>query len=74
MACKYSHESNGPTQTELMHEETAELVLSFLENAIDTLDITGGAPKMNPIFRTLVIEAKNAGRRVIVRINLTIFY
>lgn len=75
MACKHCHVSGGPTRTELMNAETAEQVLRVLsESAIETLDITGGAPEMNPVFRTLVIEARKAGRRVIVRTNLTIFF
>jgi radical SAM/Cys-rich protein len=75
MACKHCHVSGGPMRTELMNAETAEQVLRVLsESAIDTLDITGGSPEMNPVFRTLVIEARKASRRVIVRTNLTIFF
>ena len=42
--------------------------------AIETLDLTGGAPELNPHFRRLVSEARKAGKRVIVRTNLTIFF
>lgn len=75
MACKHCHVSGGPMRTELMNPETAEQVLRVLsESAIETLDITGGAPEMNPVFRALVIGARKAGRRVIARTNLTIFF
>jgi radical SAM/Cys-rich protein len=74
MTCKHCHVSGGPARTEVMDAETAGRVLRvFLDNPIDALDITGGAPELNPNFRMLVTEANKAGRRVIVRTNLTIF-
>jgi radical SAM/Cys-rich protein len=56
-----------------MSRETVEYVLRVLtDNPIDTLDITGGAPELSPHFQMLVIRARVAGKRVIVRSNLTI--
>lgn len=74
MACSHCHVSAGPGRTEAMDQKTADAVLgAFLDNPIETLDITGGAPEMNPHFRSLVRSARKAGRRVIARTNLTIF-
>jgi radical SAM/Cys-rich protein len=56
-----------------MSHDTAEACLRVLQEArIPTLDITGGAPEMNPHFRFLVAEARKLGCRVIDRCNLTI--
>jgi radical SAM/Cys-rich protein len=75
MACKHCHVGAGPSRQEVMEEETVRQVISVLEReSVKTLDITGGAPEMNPSFRHLVKEAKRMGCRVIVRTNLTIFY
>jgi radical SAM/Cys-rich protein len=73
MACKHCHVSGGPDRTEVMDKKTVDQVLSvLLNNPFETLDITGGAPELNPHFRMLVTEARKAGRHVIVRTNLTI--
>lgn len=75
MACKHCHVAGGPARPEMMDENTAHMVLRVLkENPIETLDLTGGAPELNPYFRMLVTEARKAGRRVIARTNLTIFF
>jgi len=75
MACKHCHVSGGPTKTQNMDTKTAECVLKvFLDNPFETLDLTGGAPELSPSFRMLVIEARKAGRNVIARTNLTIFF
>ncbi len=57
-----------------MTEATAERILQLLKqgHAIDTLDVTGGAPELNPNFRTLVETSRKMGLRVIDRCNLTI--
>ncbi len=74
MACRHCHVSAGPARSETMDRRTVDAVLrAFLGSPIGTLDITGGAPELNPHFRTLVSEARKAGRRVIARTNLTIF-
>lgn len=75
MVCKHCHVSAGPARAETMDAETAEKVLRvFLANPFDTLDLTGGAPELNPSFPMLVTGARDAGRRVIARTNLTIFF
>jgi len=56
-----------------MGRETVELILRVLEaRGIPTLDVTGGAPELNPNFRHLVSEARALGARVIDRCNLTV--
>jgi radical SAM/Cys-rich protein len=75
MACKHCHVAGGPARAEVMDAQTAEQVLrAFLENPFETLDLTGGAPELNPSFRALVIDASKAGRHVVARTNLTIFF
>jgi radical SAM/Cys-rich protein len=74
LSCKHCHVSGGPTRTESMDATTAGNVLRVLiDNPIDTLDLTGGAPELNPHFRKLVTGARRAGRTVIVRTNLSVF-
>ncbi len=71
--CRHCHVDAGPDRKESMSRETAQECLRVLELAdIPTLDITGGAPEINPNFRRLVEEARRLGRRVIDRCNLTI--
>ena len=71
--CHHCHVDAGPDRTESMTRETAELAISVLGSTdIPTLDITGGAPEINPQFEYLVREARALGRRVIDRCNLTI--
>lgn len=71
--CSHCHVDAGPDRREVMSRETVEACLKVLEESeIPTLDITGGAPEMNPYFRNLVTEATRLGRRVIDRCNLTI--
>jgi radical SAM/Cys-rich protein len=75
MSCVHCHVFGGPAKTENMNKETAEQVVRILkENQFERLDITGGAPEMNPLFRMLVAEARKTGCYVTVRTNLTIFF
>jgi radical SAM/Cys-rich protein len=72
-SCVHCHVNAGPSRTEEMAAEVADVVLAFLERRrIATLDITGGAPELNPHFRRLVAAARDMGVRVIDRCNLTI--
>ena len=72
-SCLHCHVNAGPTRTELMSRETIGDVLAFLAVAgIKTLDVTGGAPELNPHFRELVVRARELGVHVIDRCNLTI--
>jgi radical SAM/Cys-rich protein len=72
-ACHHCHVNAGPDRKEMMGRDTVDLVLRVLATrAIGTLDITGGAPELNPHFRHLVHEARRQGVRVIDRCNLTV--
>jgi radical SAM/Cys-rich protein len=74
-SCLHCHVNAGPTRTELMARETIFEVVAFLKSAnIRTLDLTGGAPELNPHFRLLVESARALGVRVIDRCNLTILF
>jgi radical SAM/Cys-rich protein len=71
--CAHCHVDAGPDRREIMSAETAELCLHVLaRHDIPTLDITGGAPELNPSFRRLVERGRELGRHVIDRCNLTI--
>lgn len=71
--CRHCHVDAGPERRESMSRETAEACLRVLAvTDIPTLDITGGAPEMNPNFCRLVEEARGLNRHVIDRCNLTI--
>jgi radical SAM/Cys-rich protein len=72
--CKHCHVDAGPDRKEVMTRETMQQCLEVLDwTKIPTLDITGGAPEMNPGFRWLVSEARARGvKEIIVRSNLTI--
>ncbi|GGD49692.1 arsenosugar biosynthesis radical SAM (seleno)protein ArsS [Muriicola marianensis] len=72
--CEHCHVDAGPDRKEIMTQETMELCLEVIRNTgAHTLDLTGGAPEMNPNFRWFVEEAAKAGiQDFIVRSNLTI--
>ncbi|MBL4760944.1 MAG: arsenosugar biosynthesis radical SAM protein ArsS [Mariprofundaceae bacterium] len=71
--CVHCHVDAGPRRTEIMRRETVDTILEFLRTSdVKTLDLTGGAPEMNPHFRYLVDAACKLGVRVIDRCNLTI--
>lgn len=72
--CDHCHVDAGPDRKEIMTWETMELCLDVIRNTgAHTLDLTGGAPEMNPHFRRFVEEASKAGiKDFIVRSNLTI--
>lgn len=73
LACHHCHVESGPKRTEQMDWDTMLLVLRAAERSgATTIDITGGAPEMNPHFRRLVRLARAKGLEVIVRTNLTI--
>ena len=74
-SCLHCHVNAGPTRTEAMSRETIFEVIAYLKSAgIGTLDLTGGAPELNPHFRLLVNAARDIGARVIDRCNLTILF
>jgi radical SAM/Cys-rich protein len=75
-ACHHCHVEAGPLRTEKMERGTAERLLTLIASypALKTVDITGGAPELNPHFRLLVREARRLGKRVIDRCNLTVLF
>lgn len=71
--CLHCHVAAGPKRTEIMDEATVDGVIECLGRmAFETLDLTGGAPELNPSFRRLVDAARALGVHVIDRCNLTI--
>ena len=74
-SCVHCHVNAGPNRTEEMSADTVDLVLEVLRaRKVATLDITGGAPELNPHFRRLAISARALGVQVIDRCNLTILF
>jgi radical SAM/Cys-rich protein len=72
-SCVHCHVGASPHRTEEMSGEVADAVLAFIAREhIATLDITGGAPELNPHFRRMVVAAREMGVRVMDRCNLTI--
>ena len=72
-ACNHCHVDAGPNRREEMTPATIDLVLQFIAmQGIRVLDVTGGAPELNPYFRDLVLAARELGVSVIDRCNLTI--
>jgi radical SAM/Cys-rich protein len=72
-ACRHCHVDAGPDRTEVMTPDVVDACLRLVEsNAIPTVDITGGAPELHPLFRDIVGRARAAGAHVMDRCNLTI--
>jgi radical SAM/Cys-rich protein len=71
--CHHCHVDAAPDRREIMTYETARLCLAALSRTdIPIVDLTGGAPELNPNFRWLVQEATRLGRHVMDRCNLTV--
>jgi radical SAM/Cys-rich protein len=71
--CRHCHVDAGPDRQESMRRETAELCVAMLAKTdIPTVDITGGAPELNPNFRWLVEQATKLNRHVMDRCNLSV--
>lgn len=72
-SCLHCHVNAGPKRTEIMDRDTVDGILRFLEQGqVRVLDLTGGAPELNPHFRALVEAARTLGLQVIDRCNLTV--
>lgn len=73
-ACHHCHVDAGPKRTEMMTAATADRLLALIDAtpSIELVDITGGAPELNPEFRRLVTAVRSRGHRVIDRCNLTV--
>lgn len=76
LACNHCHVEAGPKRTEELTSEICEQLIQLINlfPQIKSVDLTGGAPEMNYGFRPLVEAAREAGKEVIVRSNLTIFW
>lgn len=74
MTCRHCHVDAGPDRwRESMDEATASACIRALDlTSAHTVDLTGGAPELNPNFRTLVEESVARGKHVIDRCNLTV--
>lgn len=75
-ACHHCHVEAGPLRTEIMQEATIDRLIELMKKtpSLKTIDLTGGAPEMNPHFKKLVTAARTLGLEVIDRCNLTIFF
>ena len=75
-ACHHCHVEAGPLRTEIMSEATVNRIITLIERTptLKTIDLTGGAPELNPSFRKLVLFARSKNLEVIDRCNLTVFY
>ncbi len=75
-ACLHCHGEAGPLRIEMMTRQVAEAVMTLLDRtpSIEVVDLTGGAPELSPHFRWLVQGARELGRSVIDRCNLTVLF
>jgi len=75
-ACRHCHVDASPKRTEQMNEATFRQILQILtqNDEIQNVDITGGAPELNPLFDWFVIEAKKLKKHIMVRHNLTVTF
>jgi radical SAM/Cys-rich protein len=75
-ACHHCHVDAGPKRVEIMSRATAERIVEVIAKSagVGTVDITGGAPELNPNFRYLTESARRLGRSVMVRCNLTVIF
>jgi radical SAM/Cys-rich protein len=73
--CVHCHVNAGPKRTESMTKAIVDQVIAYLgASGATTLDVTGGAPELNPHFRHLVTAARALGVKVIDRCNLTVLF
>ncbi len=75
-ACHHCHVEAGPQRTENMNAETVERILNLLAASpeVRIVDLTGGAPELNPHFRRLVTESRRLGKTILDRCNLTVLW
>ncbi|MCB1616847.1 MAG: arsenosugar biosynthesis radical SAM protein ArsS [Pseudomonadales bacterium] len=74
LACHHCHVDAGPNRTELMAPDTVDRILHLIDKQpeIHTVDLTGGAPELNPEFRHLVSALRARRKHIIDRCNLAI--
>jgi len=75
-ACSHCHVDASPYRTEIMEAKTVARLLELLDESasVETVDLTGGAPELNPHFRTFVLGITALGKNVIDRCNLTVLF
>lgn len=75
-ACLHCHVEAGPLRTEIMTKDVMDLVIQLVKTSpqIKTIDLTGGAPELNPNFRYFVTELKKLNKKIIDRCNLTVLF
>ena len=75
-SCLHCHVNAGPKRTELMDQDTADALFAFIDATatVRTLDLTGGAPELNPLFKSIVSAARMRDIEVIDRCNLTVLF
>ena len=72
-SCSHCHVEAGPGRSEIMNRRQAELALEFVvASGAGKIDLTGGAPELNPSFRFLVAQSRCLGCQVILRSNLSV--
>ncbi len=75
LSCRHCHVEASPLRTENMTWETVQSVLRLAKNLPEArVDLTGGAPELNPHFRALIDALLGQGHQVQVRTNLTVFF
>jgi radical SAM/Cys-rich protein len=76
LSCSHCHVEASPKRTEELSPEVCQELIKFIDKfpEIKIVDLTGGAPEMNYGFKPLVEAAKKAGKQIIVRSNLTIYF
>lgn len=74
--CIHCHVDAGPERSEIMDRATMDRVLKLVSRTprIHTVDITGGAPELNPNFQYLITGLTALNRKVIDRCNLTVLF
>jgi len=71
-ACRHCHLEAGPSRTELMDGETVDEVVAFAQRGhFQVIDITGGAPELNPNLATMIERLSPLAPRIMLRSNLT---
>ena len=71
-ACRHCHLSAGPSRREMLNSETKDEVVSYARRSqFDTIDITGGAPELNPNIVSLIEELRPLAHQIMLRCNLT---
>lgn len=75
-ACHHCHVEAGPKRTEIMEKKTVDRLIELMDLSptIHTVDLTGGAPELNPHFHTLVLAARERNKNLIDRCNLTVLF